>query len=221
MPSCPMSSRALVTFIGATTENPSFEVNSALLSRAAVYVLKSLTRPNWASCSTARWRDLRRLEFDAAARERLIGLCRRRRAAPAQRAGAGAHRRWRPHRRASTSRLSGADAGDRPAPLRQGRRCLLRPDLGPAQVGARLDPDAALYWLVRMLDGGADPLYMGRRIVRMAIEDVGLADPRAWASRSTPAPPTSAWAARKASWRWRMRCSTWPWRQVERRLRRL
>jgi putative ATPase len=58
MPSCPMSSSGLVTFIGATTENPSFEVNSALLSRAAVYVLKSLdTEANWASCSSARWRS--------------------------------------------------------------------------------------------------------------------------------------------------------------------
>ena len=61
------------------------------------------------------------------------------------------------------------------------------------------DPDAALYWLVRMLDGGADPLYLGRRMVRMAIEDIGLADPRALRSRSTPARPTSGWAARKAS----------------------
>ena len=71
------------------------------------------------------------------------------------------------------------------------------------------DPDASLYWLARMLDGGADPLYVGRRLIRMATEDVGLADPRALrASRSTRSRPTSASARRKASWRSPSACST-------------
>jgi hypothetical protein len=72
------------------------------------------------------------------------------------------------------------------------------------------NPDAALYWLCRMLDGGADPRYLARRIVRMAVEDIGLADPRALRSRSMPARPTSASARRKASWRWPRRSSIWP-----------
>jgi hypothetical protein len=73
------------------------------------------------------------------------------------------------------------------------------------------DPDAALYWLCRMLDGGAEPLYLGRRLVRMAIEDIGLADPRALEiCLNACARPTSASARRKASWRWRRRRSSWP-----------
>ncbi len=83
--------------------------------------------------------------------------------------------RGRPHRRAADRR-----AGRRHAPpFRQGRRPVLRPDLGAAQGRARLDPDAALYWLARMLDGGCDPAYLARRITRMAVEDIGLGDPRA------------------------------------------
>jgi replication-associated recombination protein RarA len=74
------------------------------------------------------------------------------------------------------------------------------------------DPDAALYWLVRMLDGGADPRYMARRLVRMASEDIGLADPRALRLALDAPRSTSAWAAPRASWRWPNAWSTWPWR---------
>jgi hypothetical protein len=71
------------------------------------------------------------------------------------------------------------------------------------------NPDASLYWLTRMLDGGADPLYIARRLVRMAIEDIGLADPRALRMRSTPARLTSGWDRRRASSRSPRRRSTW------------
>jgi putative ATPase len=91
------------------------------------------------------------------------------------------------------------------APLRQGRRQFLRPDLGTAQVGARVECGRALYWLCRMLDGGADARYLSRRIVRMAWEDIGLADPRALQIANDAAPPSSGWAARRANWRWARR----------------
>jgi putative ATPase len=135
----PYVENGTVTFIGATTENPSFEVNSALLSRAAVYVLKSLTEPSLANCSIVQApRSLAELEFDADARERLIGHAdgdaRRLLNVLEQLRTAATTAK----RRVVSADFLEAGAGDRPAPLRQGRRCLLRPDLGPAQVGARL-----------------------------------------------------------------------------------
>jgi len=134
----------LFTFIGATTENPSFEVNSALLSRATVHVLKTLTED-----------DLRALLVRAAA---LLQ-------AP-------------PMTDAARDRLE-KSLGEQ----------LRRYDKGGEQFYDTIsalhkavrgsDPDAALYWFVRMLDGGVDPRYAIRRLVRMASEDIGLADPRA------------------------------------------
>jgi putative ATPase len=170
-----------VTFIGATTENPSFEVNSALLSRAAVYVLKSLdTNELGELFDRARTTALPNLEFEADARERLIGYA----DGDARRllnvletvrtATTAAHRRL-----VSADFLEQTLAADL-------RRFDKGGDTFYDQISALhksvrgSNPDAALYWLVRMLDGGADPLYLGRRIVRMAIEDIGLADPRAW-----------------------------------------
>jgi putative ATPase len=81
----------------------------------------------------------------------------------------------------------------------------LQPHLRAAQVGARLRPDAALYWLARMLDGGEDPLYIARRLVRFAVEDIGLADPQALPLASPPGTPTTFSARRRANWRWRRR----------------
>jgi adenylate kinase family enzyme len=135
----PYVERGTVTFIGATTENPSFEVNSALLSRAAVYVLKSLDESELGELfDRALATTLTAMEFDAEARERLIGYAdgdaRRLLNVLEQLRTAAATA----NRRVVERRLPGADAGRRPAPLRQGRRRLLRPDLGPAQVGARL-----------------------------------------------------------------------------------
>ncbi|HWV17032.1 MAG TPA: replication-associated recombination protein A [Rhodocyclaceae bacterium] len=177
----PYVESGLVTFIGATTENPSFEVNSALLSRAAVYVLKSLSEDDLRQLfERARDEAFAEVEFEDDARDRLIGyadgdarrflnVLEQIRTA-AETAGA---------ERIDTSFLENALASDL-------RRFDKGGDAFYDQISALhksvrgSDPDAALYWLVRMLDGGADPLYMGRRLVRMAIEDIGLADPRAW-----------------------------------------
>jgi putative ATPase len=169
----------LFTFIGATTENPSFEVNSALLSRAAVYVLQPLTED-----------DLRQIvqraqaigavpAIEAAALDRLIAYAdgdARRLLNTLETLAVAATKEKRPEI---------ADAwllkvlGER----------MRRYDKGGDQFYDTIsalhksvrgsDPDATLYWFVRMLDGGVDPRYVSRRMIRMAIEDIGLADPRA------------------------------------------
>ena len=190
----PYVERGLITFVGATTENPSFEVNSALLSRAAVYVLEPLERrrPGRAAVARTEAADRRRSAKRAADR-----LRRRRRAAAAER---GRDPARTPARENGRRRVPRADAGEEPAALRQGRRAVLRPDLGAAQVGARLRPGRRA-----LLDGAH-----ARRRRRPAATSAG-----AWcawrsrtsasptrarcASRSTPARPTSASAARRAS----------------------
>ncbi|HEV8315662.1 MAG TPA: replication-associated recombination protein A [Burkholderiaceae bacterium] len=167
----------LFTFIGATTENPSFEVNSALLSRATVHVLKSLADEDLAEL-LQRARDL----LDApplsdAARQRLIAY-----------ADGDARRLLNAY---ESLVLVGADKTELDEPLleRALGEQLRRYDKGGEQFYDTIsalhksvrgsDPDAALYWFVRMLDGGVDPRYIARRVVRMASEDIGLADPRA------------------------------------------
>jgi putative ATPase len=176
----PYVEQGLFTFVGATTENPSFEVNSALLSRAAVYVLQSLTADELGELfDRAAPRAMPELAFDAQARERVIGLAdgdARRLINVLEILQTGAHAR-------------GVTAIDGEFVQHTVARNLRRFDKGGEafydQISALhksvrgSDPDASLYWLVRMLDGGADPLYLARRIVRMAVEDVGLADPRA------------------------------------------
>ncbi|MFZ6844174.1 replication-associated recombination protein A [Undibacterium sp. RuTC16W] len=170
----------LFTFIGATTENPSFEVNSALLSRAAVYVLKFLTDADLVSMvDRACERELGGLTFHPDAKASLIS------------SADGDGRKL----------LNNLDIVARAAAakgLQEADTALLAECLGDAlrrfdkggdafydQISALhksvrgSNPDAALYWMVRMLDGGADPRYLARRIVRMASEDIGLADPRA------------------------------------------
>jgi putative ATPase len=170
----PYVERGLITFVGATTENPSFELNSALLSRAAVYVLQPLAEKDLA---TLLERTGVRLDEEAAAR--VIGF-----------ADGDARRLLN-----SVEILATAAKGDKSQPIdarfveRTLAQNLRRFDKGGEQFYDQIsalhksvrgsDPDAALYWLVRMLDGGADPRYVGRRMVRMAIEDIGLADPRA------------------------------------------
>jgi putative ATPase len=167
----PYVERGLLTFIGATTENPSFEVNSALLSRATVYVLESLSPEDLAALLARTG-----IEVDDGARERLIGF-----------ADGDARRLLNAVEILKNARPAGViDAAFVESTL---ARNLRRFDKGGEQFYDQIsalhkavrgsDPDASLYWLVRMLDGGADPLYLGRRIVRMATEDVGLADPRA------------------------------------------
>src|SRR5882724_9832678 len=176
----PFVERGLVTFIGATTENPSFEVNGALLSRAAVYVLKPLGEDELAVLfSRAVEKVHARLAFSGKAQEIIVG------------AADGDARRL-----LNMIEALGNAAVSRNVPavddvfvqdtLAQNlRRFDKGGDAFYDQISALhksvrgSSPDAALYWLTRMLDGGADPLYLGRRLVRMAVEDIGLADPRA------------------------------------------
>ena len=173
-------------FVGATTENPSFEVNNALLSRARVYVLKSLTAEDLDKLLDRALRDEERglgrlkLQIDPGARELLLA------------AADGDARRM-------LNLLE--TAADLSVPLGDGAR--LDVDTARAVIGSTYvrfdkggenfydqisalhksvrgsDPDAALYWLCRMLAGGCDPLYVARRALRMASEDIGNADPRA------------------------------------------
>ncbi|MET3178990.1 UNVERIFIED_ORG: putative ATPase [Variovorax guangxiensis] len=169
----------LFTFIGATTENPSFEVNSALLSRAAVYVLQSLDESNLKQI-VARAQAIQAVPaIDDVAVDRLVayadGDARRllntlETLAVAARAEKLGHITDEWLLRVLGERMRRYDKGgeqfyDTISALHKSVR------------GS--DPDAALYWFVRMLDGGADPRYMARRLVRMASEDIGLADPRA------------------------------------------
>ena len=167
----------LFTFIGATTENPSFEVNSALLSRAAVYVLQSLTPEDLKQIVAKALKAVPAIEDEAL--ERLIAY-----------ADGDARRLLNTLETLSITAEQAGVASITDAWLLQvlGER-MRRYDKGGEQFYDSIsalhksvrgsDPDAALYWLCRMLDGGADPRYMARRIVRMAWEDIGLADPRA------------------------------------------
>ena len=170
----PFVERGLVTFIGATTENPSFEVNSALLSRASVYVLESLSREELQAllARTA-------VTMDASAAERVIGFA----DGDARRLLNAVEILEHAVQAAGGSRIDGEFVERTLATnLRRFDKAgeVFYDQISALHKSVRgSDPDAALYWLVRMLDGGADPLYAGRRIVRMAIEDVGLADPRA------------------------------------------
>ncbi len=176
----PYVEQGLVTFIGATTENPSFEMNSALLSRAQVYVLKSLSEAELGALfERAEQVALHGLQFIEAAKWRVVGY-----------ADGDARRLLNVLEQLETAaQAAGKDSIDvafLDATLAQSLR---RFDKGGEafydQISALhksvrgSNPDAALYWLVRMLDGGADPKYLSRRIVRMAWEDIGLADPRA------------------------------------------
>jgi putative ATPase len=176
----PFVEQGLLTFIGATTENPSFEIIGALLSRASVYVLRSLSEAELGQLfERAAAKALSGLTFDAKARERVIGL-----------ADGDARRLLNLLEILQTAAASAAVQsidGDfvQNALARNLRRFDKGGDAFYDQISALhksvrgSSPDASLYWLVRMLDGGADPLYVGRRMVRMAVEDIGLADPRA------------------------------------------
>jgi putative ATPase len=169
----------LFTFIGATTENPSFEVNSALLSRAAVYVLQALQEADLAQI-VARAQAIAAVpDIDAAATAHLIAY-----------ADGDARRLLNTLETLAVAATQEKRAAIDDAWLLQvlGER-LRRYDKGGEQFYDMIsalhksvrgsDPDAALYWMVRMLDGGAEPRYLARRLVRMASEDIGLADPRA------------------------------------------
>jgi putative ATPase len=169
----------LFTFIGATTENPSFEVNSALLSRAAVYVLQPLAEEDLKQI-VARAQAIDAVPAIApAALDRLISY-----------ADGDARRLLNTLETLAVAATSEKRQEIDDAWLLRvlGER-MRRYDKGGDQFYDSIsalhksmrgsDPDATLYWFVRMLDGGADPRYIARRMIRMAVEDVGLADPRA------------------------------------------
>ena len=176
----PYAESGLVTLIGATTENPSFEVNSALLSRAQVYVLQSLTEQELKLLvQRAQQEFLTHLEFDPVAIDTLIGY-----------ADGDARRLLNLLEQTSSAATPGNITHITPAFIQNAltlnaRRFDKGGDNFYDQISALhksvrgSHPDAALYWLCRMLDGGADPRYLSRRIVRMAWEEIGIADPRA------------------------------------------
>ena len=169
----------LFTFIGATTENPSFEVNSALLSRAAVYVLQPLSPDDLKQIVALAQSHQAVPAMESIAIDRLVAY-----------ADGDARKLLN-----TLETLAMAATQEKLEEITDawllkvlGER-MRRYDKGGEQFYDTIsalhksvrgsDPDAALYWLVRMLDGGADPRYMARRLVRMASEDIGLADPRA------------------------------------------
>ncbi len=176
----PFVESGLITFIGATTENPSFEVNSALLSRSQTYVLKTLTKEHLQALLQRIPRITQQsIEITEDGLELLVHYA------------DGDARRF-------LNLIDQALAGLNPQSPIQFNKAFLENLL--SQQGRRFDkggehfydqisalhksvrgshPDAALYWLCRMLDGGVEPLYLARRIIRMAWEDIGLADPRA------------------------------------------
>jgi putative ATPase len=174
----------LFTFIGATTENPSFEVNSALLSRATVHVLKSLDAADLVELLSRARELLAAPALSEAARDRLVAY-----------ADGDARRLLNAYE--NLIEMAADLAKEQPGLLeideaqleRSLGEQLRRYDKGGEQFYDTIsalhkavrgsDPDASLYWFVRMLDGGVDPRYAARRLVRMASEDIGLADPRA------------------------------------------
>ena len=202
----PFVERGLVTFIGATTENP------VVRGQQRAAVARSGLR-----AGAAVGRTTSRLLLDRALRRRDAG-CRGRgdrarradRATPTATAGASStwssSSRWpRTKRPRSPIDLAFVEAtiarSACAASTRAARRSTTRSPRCTRRCAAPI-PDASLYWMCRMLDGGADPLYVGRRLIRMATEDIGLADPRALrAGARRRQRRTSGWARRKASWR--------------------
>jgi putative ATPase len=169
----------LFIFIGATTENPSFEVNAALLSRATVHVLKPLEVDDLAALLGRAQAMLHTAPLSDAARARLLAF-----------ADGDARRLLNAYENlAHVAARSSPDFIDEPMLEQALGEQLRRYDKSGDQFYDAIsalhksvrgsDPDAALYWLVRMLDGGVDARYVARRLLRMASEDIGLADPRA------------------------------------------
>jgi len=168
----------LLTFIGATTENPSFEVIGALLSRAQVYVLESLPAADLEAL-IARGFEAEAMDATSEAMKRIAEFA----------DGDGRRALNLVEQVAQAARVEGRRGADvdfvNAVAQRAGRRFDKGGENFYDQISAMhksvrgSDPDASLYWLVRMLDGGVDPRYLARRMIRMASEDIGLADPRA------------------------------------------
>ena len=176
----PFVESGLITFIGASTENPSFEVNSALLSRAQVFVLNALSEAELGELFTrAQVTMAMDISLTDEAKEHMISYA------------DGDARRLLNFVEGLFNAASSANITEIDMVFLQSTMAskMRRFDKGGEafydQISALhksvrgSNPDGALYWMQRMLDGGAEPLYVGRRLVRMAIEDIGLADPRA------------------------------------------
>lgn len=176
----PFVESGLVTLVGATTENPSFEVNSALLSRSQVYTLKALTDAEMLQLlKRAQERALKHLHFDEVATATLIGYA------------DGDARRFLNLLEQTRTSADASGIAEITGPFVESALTLnaRRFDKGGDNFYDQISalhksvrgshPDAALYWLCRMIDGGADLKYLSRRIIRMAWEDIGIADPRA------------------------------------------
>jgi len=176
----PFVESGLITFIGATTENPSFEVNSALLSRAQVFVLNALSEAELSLLlDRAQQLVAENVALTDEVREQVLAYA------------DGDARRLLNFAESLFSAAQGAGVTEIDEAFLQTTMAskLRRFDKGGEafydQISALhksvrgSNPDAAFYWFLRMIDGGADPLYLGRRIVRMAVEDIGIADPRA------------------------------------------
>jgi putative ATPase len=210
----PHIERGVIIFIGATTENPSFELNSALLSRCRVHVLEPVSTDDIIAALKRALADSERglgalqLQVDDASLDSI-----------AQAADGDV-------RRALTLLEIAAElAEDKRIDeimlvqvlADRTRRFDKQGEQFYDQISAlhksvrSSDPDAAVYWLCRMLDGGVDPLYLARRMTRMAVEDIGLAEPRAW--RWMRGTPTSVWAVPKANSVWLSWRSGWPSRR--------
>ena len=176
----PFVEQGLITFVGATTENPSFEVNNALLSRTQVYVLTALSQQELAQLfDRALSQALGNMQFSEEARQVVIEF-----------ADGDARRLLNLLEQIQTAAAAATLTRiDKTTVLNALSRSTRNFDKGGDafydQISALhksvrgSSPDAALYWFCRMLDGGTDALYIGRRLIRMAIEDIGLADPRA------------------------------------------
>ena len=168
----------LFTFVGATTENPSFEVIGALLSRAQVYVLESLGAEDLDRL-IERGFEAEKVDATQEARKRIAEFA----------DGDGRRALNLVEQVAQAARVEGRHGADADFVNAVSQRAGRRFDKGGENYYDQIsalhksvrgsDPDAALYWLVRMLDGGVDPRYLARRMIRMASEDIGLADPRA------------------------------------------
>lgn len=179
----PHIERGVIIFIGATTENPSFELNSALLSRCRVHVLESLSTEDIVQALRRALADPDRGlgELDLAVDDASLAMI--------AQAADGDVRRALTLLEIAAELADGGSIGA--ATLEQvladrTRRFDKNGEQFYDQISAlhksvrSSDPDAAVYWLTRMLDGGVDPLYLARRMTRMAVEDIGLAEPRAW-----------------------------------------
>lgn len=206
-------------FVGATTENPSFELNSALLSRTRVYVLKNLDKPdilellNRALVSPAGFGGT--LQVPAGVLDNM-----------AEASGGDARRALNILEVAAD--LAEPDDNGQNAITAQTLEQVLQTSLRRFDKGGDVfydqisalhksvrgsSPDGSLYWLCRMLDGGCDPLYVARRLVRIASEDIGNADPRALQITMQAWDAQERLGSPEGSWRWLRLSPTWRWHQ--------